>query len=225
MGYSGKLGEKVKAQELRKRGLSYNEISKYVNVSKGTLSYWCRDVKLTSKQQNALFNRKLTGQKKGSVIAARNKQIRRWKEEKRLHQLGIREIGKLSKKQRFVAGVALYAAEGHKTGRSAVGFANSDPKMITFMMGWFREFGKVLEPKFRGAVWIHDNLDEFRARRFWSNLTGIPITQFNKSYIAENKVNSKKVRKQKHEYGIFTIRFSDVALKRRLDGWISGILG
>ncbi len=50
MGYFGKLEEKQKAIELRKQGLSYSEIRKKVDVSKSTLSIWCRDINLSNEQ-------------------------------------------------------------------------------------------------------------------------------------------------------------------------------
>jgi hypothetical protein len=224
MGYSGKWGEKLQAQTLRRRGLSYKEILKHVNVSKSTLSTWCRDIELTDRQRERLYNRKGAGQRKGSVIAARNKQLKRWADEKRLRELGIKDVGRLNKNQRFLVGIALYAAEGYKSGRSGISFPNSDQRMVKFMMSWLREFCKVPESKFKGALWIHDNLDEAKARKFWSDITRIPLNQFHKSYIVKNKVGSKKIRKQKHEHGVFTVRFSDVKLKRRLNGWIDGVL-
>ena len=45
-----KYKEKIKAQELRERGRSIKEITKTLNVSKGSVSVWCRDIKLTKKQ-------------------------------------------------------------------------------------------------------------------------------------------------------------------------------
>lgn len=225
MGYAGKWGEKLKAQELRRRGCSYSEILKEVTVSKSTISHWCRDIVLTPEQMERLYRRKGTNQRKGSVVSAKKKQEKRFREREILRLKGVSEIGRLDKKSRFVAGVALYAAEGDKSDDYRVGFSNSDPVIIRFMMGWLREYCKVPEDKFKGAIWIHDNLDEGRAKRFWSKLTGIPISQFHKSYIAENKVNSKKIRKNKHPYGVFTVRFGDTKLKRKLFGWIDGILG
>lgn len=224
MGYSGKLKEKLEAQSLRRRGCSYNEILKHVNVARSTLSVWCRDIELTPTQMERLHKRSVSGQRKGSVVAARKKQLERWAEEKRLGELGRKDVGRLNKRQRFLIGIALYAAEGSKTGRSEIGFSNSDPRMVRFMVSWFREFCKVPETKFRGALWIHDNLDELEAKNFWSKLARIPLKQFHKSYVAKNKVGSRKIRKQKHEYGVFSIRLSNTKLKRRMLGWIDGIL-
>lgn len=45
-----KIVEKNKAIELRKQGKTYTEIQKRIPVSKSSLSYWLRDIKLTNKQ-------------------------------------------------------------------------------------------------------------------------------------------------------------------------------
>lgn len=46
-----KLDQKNLAISLRKEGVSYNEIRKKINVSKGTLSLWLRDIELTQIQK------------------------------------------------------------------------------------------------------------------------------------------------------------------------------
>ncbi len=48
--------ERVKSIELRKEGLSINEISRRLNVSKGSVSSWVRKVELTSDQKLYLKN-------------------------------------------------------------------------------------------------------------------------------------------------------------------------
>jgi len=124
----------------------------------------------------------------------------------------------------FLTGVALYAAEGTKKDKACC-FANSDPNLIKFMTGWFRRFCKVHEEKLRGAIWLHKGLNEKMAKKYWSNLTKIPILQFHKTYIAENKTKSKKIRKNIHQYGVFSIRFSDAKIHRKIMGWIAGLFG
>jgi len=49
------LKEKIRAIELRKMGKSYGAILKKVDVSKGTLSVWLRDIKLTLEQKERLY--------------------------------------------------------------------------------------------------------------------------------------------------------------------------
>lgn len=224
MGYFGNLEKKTQAQNLRRRGYSYSQIRKIIDVPKGTLSGWCRDIALTEDQALKLFGYKLKGAAKGRIIGAKRQQAKRLKEIKDLMTEGTKEIGYLSTRDRFLAGVCLYSAEGTKTDKSC-NFANSDPKLIKFMTDWFREFCKISEDRLRGAIWIHDNLDAIEAKRYWSNLTGIPETQFHKTYMAKNKVDSLKIRKNIHNYGVFSVRFSDAKIHRKLMGWVAGVFG
>lgn len=224
MGYAGKLREKRLALKLRKKGLSYSEIQKKVDVSKDTLSHWCRDVILTLKQIERLRQRRLRGAEKGRFIGAKRQQQARIKRTKKLLEEGKKEVGILSKRDRFIAGITLYLGDGLK-GDKNVGFSNSNPKIIKFMMRWLREFCQIPEEKFRGSIWIHENLNELKARKFWSKITGIPLSQFRKSYIAKNKTKSRKIRKKLHEYGVLAVRVSSAAIQRKILGWIAGILG
>lgn len=221
MGYAGKLEEKQKAQELRKRGLSVREIQKKLGVSRSSVSLWCRDIQLTQKQLEKLYLNQKTGALRGCIIGAKKKQKERESETGKLIKVGKAQIGSLNKRDLFIAGVALYAGEGEKTD-GAIGFSNSDYRTIRFMMKWFREICGVSENKFRGSLYIHDNLDEKKAKKYWSNITKIPLPQFTKSYIAKD--NPNRLRKTKHNYGVFRIRISDAKLHRRIIGWIKGIL-
>lgn len=224
MGYQGKLEEKVKARKLRSKGLSYSEILKQVSVSKDTLSRWCRDVILSPGQLERLRKRKLKGAERGRIIGAKRQQERRIKETNKVVVKAMKELGGLNKRDRFVAGIALYLGDGLKKDKSA-GFANSNPEIIRFMMAWFREFCKVPEDKYRGQIWIHNNLSEVDAKKFWSKLTLIPENQFHKTYVAENKKDSRKIRKNINKYGVFAIKIFDSWLQRKIMGWASGVLG
>lgn len=220
MGYAGKLELKLKARELRKKGLSVKEIQRRLEVSRSSVSLWVRDIQLTKKQLRRLYLNKRTGALKGCIIAAMNKIKKRKELTERLIKEGKREVGELSKRERFIAGVAMYFAEGGKTDKS-VQFSNSDPKAIKFIVEWLREFSKVPQEKFRGALYIHDNLDEKKAKKFWSKLTAIPLEQFTKTYIVKN--NPHRLRKTKHPYGVFRVTVSNVNLHRKIMGWISGL--
>ena len=170
------------------------------------LAYWVRS------------GSKTFGQKKGSLIAAENKRKARIVQTRSILRRTKEELGHLSKRDRFLAGIALYAAEGSK---GEGGFSNSDPSIIRFMMQWFRRFCKLPLSKFRGAIWLHEGLDERGARKFWSRVTGIPLRQFHKTYIAEDKRGSRKIRKNIHKFGVFATRFTDAEKHRHIMGWIS----
>lgn len=223
MGYYGRPELKLQAREMRSLGKSYGEIIQTLKLSKSTVSDWCHDVRLTKSQLRHLYKSKKSGGLKGSAIAAKNKQEKRIKETKELFFQGKKEIGALSKRDKFLAGIAFYASEGTKTDKGC-SFANADPFIIKFMVHWFREFGHVPKKKFHGAIWLHEGLDEDKAKKYWSKLAGIPVGNFYKTYIAQNKKDSKKIRKNIHEYGVFSFYVNDVALYRKIRGWIGGIL-
>lgn len=223
MGFSGKIEEKFLAQKLRRKGFSYKEILQKVAVSKDTISRWCRDISLTEEQKERLVTNKKFGQKKGSLVAAENKRRKRKERTIKIFKEAKIDLGRMSTRDKFIAGIALYAAEGGKTDGQGE-LANSDPDLIKFMVKWFLEFVKVPLSRIRGAIWLHEGLDERKAREYWSSLTGIPINQFHKTYIAGIKGDSKKIRKNIHDFGVFSIRFSDSDKQRRIIGWISALL-
>ena len=220
MSYAGKLDLKLKSQKLRGKGWSIKAIEKELKVSRSSVSLWVRNVKLTKKQLERLYLNKKTGQLKGSIIAAMNKIKTREELTKKLMDEGEGEVGIVATRDKFIIGVALYFAEGSK-GDQGVRFSNSDPRAIKFMTEWLRKFCNVPEEKFRGSLYLNDNLDERKARQFWSNLTGIPLTQFTKTYIVKN--NPNRLRKVKHIYGVFRVTVNNVNLHRKIMGWISGI--
>ena len=189
-------------------------------VSRSSVSLWVRDVKLSKKQLNNLYLNKKTGQLRGSIVAAMNKIKKREDLTRRLLKEGMREVGKLSKRDQFISGIAMYFAEGEK-GDKNVSFSNADSRAIQFMSDWFRDICRVPKEKFRASIYIHDNLNETKAKQFWAKTTKIPLAQFRKSYIVKN--NPKRLRKTKHIYGVLKITISDVNLHRKIMGWIEGI--
>ena len=223
MGYYGKLELKQEAQKMRKHGASYNEIISKIHIPKSTVSDWCKDIKLTKVQIYRLYAAKKEGALKGSYIAAKRKKDKRISQTKEIYNNGLQEVGKLSKRERFVIGVALYAAEGTKIDKGCC-LSNSDPNIVKFMIRWFQEFGSVPKDKFRGAIWLHEGLNEEKAKKFWSQLTDIPLSQFYKTYRAKDKKFSKKIRKNIHEYGVFSFYVNETNLLRKIMGWIGGIL-
>jgi len=220
MSYAGKLEEKHKAIALRKKGYSYSEILKQISISKDTISRWCRDVKLTKSQKLRLYKKKYSGGLKGCIIGAKKKQREREKLTLELREKGKKEIGKLSKRDKFIAGIAMYFAEGDKQDGD-VAFSNSDPRAIKFMVDWLRNVCKIPSNKLKASLYLHDNLNEVKAKQFWSQLIKIPLNQFTKTYIVKN--NPHRLRKVKHIYGVLKIRTGNVMIHRKIMGWISGV--
>lgn len=223
MGYYGKLEEKKKAQVLRRKGLSYNEILKHIKVSKDTISRWCRDIILTPGQLERLRNNKKLGGDKGRIIGAKKQQEKRIRETKELFDIGYNRVGKLSERERFIAGISLYIGDGYKS-NTTFGFSNSDPKTIAFMSGWLKDFFEFDYNRIKGQLWLHDNLDEKKARDFWAKTVGISEKNIYKTYLAKNKSNSKKIRKNIHKHGIFTLVLPFSRVQREILGLMARVL-
>src|SRR5947209_10680580 len=95
---------------LRLEGKSYREIREQVPVSKSTLSLWLSDVVLAEEQKDRLQALKLLGQTK----AARTIQARRLTRQRATMDAAQAQIPEIAESELFVAGVALYWAEGSK---------------------------------------------------------------------------------------------------------------
>lgn len=101
MGYYGKLDKKIIAINLRKKGYSYSQILKSVNVSKSTLSRWCKNIILTTEQFEKLIKRKLSGSEKGRIIGAKKQQELKKFKFKQIIDQSQKEIGIFNKKRKI----------------------------------------------------------------------------------------------------------------------------
>lgn len=220
MGYFGKIDLQTKAIELRKKGFSIRNIEKILEVSRASASSWVKDVKLTQPQIDALYKSKKDGGLKGSYKASQNKIQKRLIHTKNIEASARRDIAVLSKRDRFMLGIALYFGEGSKTSHN-VSFTNSVAQVMRFMKDWLIEFCKIEANSIRCNVFIHDNLNEKSAKRYWKEMLDLEETQFKKSYIVKN--NPNRFRKTKHTYGICRITVSRIDTLRQILGWIKAV--
>lgn len=213
-----KSKEKNDARELRFQGISIKEIAKKLNVSKGTVSLWVRDIVLNTEQKKELS---LKGVKK-EIIERRR--ITRLANENKRRQLIIdaaaAEIDNISKRELWLIGIMLYWAEGGKT-QSMVRFSNGDPQMIKIMMAFFRRICKTPEEKFRGHIHIHPHLNYKVAESYWSSITKIPLSQFYKTYKKTNV--SSKNKRNTLPFGTMDIYICKKELLLKIYGWSSAI--
>ena len=214
-----KSEEKIKAVKLRRKGKSYGEILKRLKVSKGTLSLWLRDVKLTSGQYRRLY---VTLRRRNAYRAAKVRQKQRIEKTRRIVSEAEKEVSRLIKSHLFLSGLMLYWAEGDKSDeREVVKFTNSDPILIKLMMAWFRRICKVKNEKFRIELHIHAFHCRRNIKEYWSKLVCLPLSQFHKVQI---KQTSLRRRKNKLYNGTCAIRISDRDLFRRIKGWKVGFI-
>ena len=213
---------RARARELRLQGWTYDQIQVELGCSKSSISLWVRDLPKPERRDPAEQAR-LAGRKRWEhELAVRDEQRRQTK------AAATAEIGDLSDRDLFMAGVGLYWAEGTKdkpyARRENVIFVNSDPGVIQLYLAWLNLLG--VEPeRLAYRVMIHITADVEGANRYWADLVGVDVSTFQKTTI--KKHNPKTVRKNVGENyrGCLVIRVSQGAeLYRQIEGWWKGMV-
>lgn len=221
MGYRGKIDEQNRARDLRAQGWTLGEICEELGVSKASASLWCRDVEMDREElERRRRARNLAGNEGARRRGPNKLQRRKQSEIDAARAEGIDAIGSLNDREFLVTGLAYYSGEGGKTD-GAVKFANSDPRLLLFFVRWLRHFFDVDESRLRVKLYLHEGLDLEAANQFWSELTGIPTSQFIKPYRA---VADPSIRKSKHPLGCPAITYSCARTHRRIMGMIDALL-
>jgi hypothetical protein len=208
MGYRGKVEEQEKARLLRAENRTLQEIADILGVSKSSVSLWVRDMDVEIRRKQPVVRRpNVLHERKLAEIAE-------------CDALAVDRLRILSDEAFLAAGIALYAGEGGKRDRS-VKFANSDPGMVRFFCAWLRRFFEIDESRLRVRVYLHEGLDIEEAHEFWSQVTAVPVAQFNKSYRA--KADSS-IRHNKHKFGCAYVDYHCSRTHREIMGLIRALL-
>ena len=213
--------KKELVRNLRSKGLSYREIRQKApfDISKSTVSDWCKDIELTEPQKERLQKLFREGSYRGRLLGSKTTQARRAGEVKEIKESARSEISSFTENEFKIAGLMLYWGEGNK--KNHVGICNSDPELIRFMMKWFRGVCGVSEERFKLYLNIHSGQDEAKIKEFWSRVIGLPISQFGKSYI---KKEGTGYRKNILYNGTIKVEICDKDLLYKILGWIEGVI-
>lgn len=107
---------KEEAIVLREKGESISEIAEKLGKSKGTVSYWCRNIELSPELQKKLIERrKFYGKEKFLKLAEQKRKVRLLNIEK-FKKEGREDVRSISRRDLFMVGLALYWGEGYKKG-------------------------------------------------------------------------------------------------------------
>lgn len=217
--------DKSSAIKLRKKGLSYNQISSQLNIPISTLSYWLRNIKLNKEAEKILNTRKNKG---SEYLIIRNKdqsRIAKIRAEK-IKNEAIAETKKYINEKLFIAGVSLYWAEGYKKGAygskwKCIDFANSDPEMLKIIIKFYKKYLQVKNCEIKIQIIAHQNININNSIKYWSTVLGIDIDQFIKHSLAKKNQTPKRTNKNL-KHGTIHLRVYSVDKFHRLIGWIEG---
>ena len=100
-----------------------------------------------------------------------------------------KDIGILSKRDLFLAGLFLYWGEGTKVNRYSTAFTNTDPVMVKFFVKWVTTCFDIKKSDLDILLHLYDDMNIKGATKFWSKELDIPLSQFKKPYIKESKLS------------------------------------
>lgn len=193
-----KQTEKKLAVRLRRRGYSYNLIREQVNVSKSTLTLWLKDIPYSP---NHIVQNRI---KKASDLLSVAQNRQKIKSISHARTEAQYELRHFSKRDLWMLGLGLYIGEGSKT-TGSVGFVNSDPKAILIIVAWLRGIIGISNDNFSLFLHIYPDNDEQEAKEYWSKLTKIPLTRFNKTSI-DYRTDKSKRKQNTLKYGTLHLR-------------------
>ncbi len=210
---------------LRKKGLSLGQIYQETHIPKTTIRGWISQIKLTKEQLSILKKRTQVALQRGRKNAQELQKSIRTKKEKDLFHKGKTSIENLSSREIFIAGVALYWAEGFKNRHERrLGFCNSDPRMIKFYIYWLEKSLGITKNQMVARLTLN-SLYKNRVtdlQDYWTRITGISLEQFTKPFFQNSKW--KKQYNTENYHGVLRIHVTgslDYLLQMR--GWIEAL--
>lgn len=180
-----RIKDKSKAIELRKKGMSYSQIKAELGISKSTLSGWLNDMPLSKNRIKQLrdFNPMRIERCRNTKMKKRNGRL------DSVYQKALIDIGKLSKRDLFLAGLFLYWGEGSKTSKYCTALTNTDPVMVKFFIKWITTCFDIKKSDLDILLHLYEDMNIESATKFWSKELGISLNQFKKPYIKESKLS------------------------------------
>lgn len=208
---------KIYAQKLRKKGFSYKEIAKKISIAKSTVRFWCQNIPLNPADRKRLYTKQVLLLAKGP----QSQKERRIREIAKIINEAEKEIQlPLSFETYRLIGAALYWAEGSKT--KIFSITNSDPHLILFMIRWFEKIFNIPPQNLKATLNIYPQQNELKTKKFWSQLTGIQLKNFGKSFI---KPLNKGYKKNNLYYGTIRIRAPrGTDMRHQVFAWIKTML-
>lgn len=204
------------AKELRKRGFTYDEIAKIVNISKSTISHWLSREAWST--QVKIDNAKRAARENSKRISLLNK-ARRNQNNKiyaEAEHSALVEFKHYAHSPLFVAGISLYMALGDHHDSSTIRISSRHLESHRIFIAFVTEFLGVPREKIRFWLILYPNLDPERCSRMWSKKIKIPISQFHKYQIVPIQTTKGALR-----YGVGNTIIGGTVSKKKLMKWVN----
>lgn len=208
--------DKEKAVQLRQQNKSYKQIRSELGIPISTLSDWFRneswsyDIKKKLSSETSLANPK----KIELMVAATKRKFALLHEEYR--QEAIKEFEIKKSDPLFIAGIMLYWGEGDKNvNNSSIRLTNSDLGMIRSFYLFLANSMRIPKEKVAINLILYPDLIDSVQKKLWSDITGIPHSQFRKSVVIKGRHPTRRLA-----HGVGIIRVGGRRYKEKLIKWI-----
>ncbi len=207
------------AREFRSQGKTYAEIMKSLKISvpKSTISGWCSDVKLPSWYQQKIDQLNKKSFSKAQKMAWASNKIKR---ERLINEI-ISKVSNITEKikDRDVLKVilsVLYLGEGTKwkTHRGLI-LGNSDPGTIKLYIKLLNVCYGIKSNQLKCRISHRADQNLKSLERYWSNITGVPKSNFYKSIPDPRTVG--KPTKRKDYKGVCVIHCAGTHIQLELE--------
>lgn len=198
-------------------------------TSKGTLSYWFKNLELSNKAKKKLENNIRLATERGLLSFNKERTERIIKENETIRMDYLNRIKNLNERDLAILGAALYWGEGQKSfnriggGYPYLSFSNSDPYMILVFLKFIKEILKIPHSKLIAIAMIYPNYSSEKSIKYWHTLTGIPTERF-RSYKALSRASQGKRPKNLLPYGTLQLRVHSRQEFFKIRGLMDGII-
>ena len=203
--------ERLMAIRLRRKDETIPHIAQKLKVSKSSVSLWLRGVILPEKAHRVLKERKIQSRLLASQVR-KNTTAKKLETADQGARNAIRSYT-IDATTSLILCSLMYWCEGSKSkDDSEFTFTNSDPKTISGFLALLRKAFPLDENRFRVKMHLHEYHNEAKQKKLWSEVTKIPITQFQNTYWKINTGVSKKL----NYAGCVHVRYHDVVVARKI---------
>lgn len=200
------------AFELRRKGMTFNEISNEMRISKSTLSLWF-------KGQN--WSKEITGEhclKNGQLQVQRMNSAKRVSAEARDKEAVEDARSKFKSHMHetfFISGLSLYWGEGDKRTPYQVRITNTDPGIIRIFLQFLTRYSGIPRERVWISLIIYNDLNRRDCEEFWQKETGLSAEHFQKTVTIQGRGTERR-----SPNGICVLGVSSVVLKIKMLEWI-----
>jgi transcriptional regulator with XRE-family HTH domain len=201
--------------QFRKRGFTYSEIAKIVDVSKSTVSVWLSKKAFSKKVKED--NLKRAAKDNVKRISLINKA--RASERKLSYADAVKtaetEYKHYKKDALFIAGLMICVGEGDTKDKRLIRMANARMDLHLIFMKFLIAYLGIEKSKIRFWLLLYPDLNEVVCMKRWSKYLGLPVSQFYKNQVIEGRSKKSTLHN-----GVGNIIIGSTVLKVKLNRWI-----